>query len=157
MKRMILCALLAAAPHGVSAGSAVNEESFRCDSEDGSAVVVRLWKPSGFNEPLHCLQADFIVGMTPCAPNGGWGLSSDTTGAELTEITSDWKTAHEHQAGKVTAISGPRAVMFNAQRGKGIGNNLSYEWKFSVQRRTGEAVWASRDGKKRAYRCHIAG
>ena len=93
--------------------------------------------------------------MTACAPNGGWGLSSSKTGAELIGVTSDWKTAHKHQAGKLTAIAGPKAVRFNAQRGIGVGNNLSYEWKFSIDRKTGEAIWYSADGSKTTYTCDV--
>ncbi len=153
MKMTILSAVLAVLPFCSNAQGAGTEGVILCQGKEDSRLIVELWKPSTFGEPVHCIRADFIDDMTPCAPNGGWGLSEDTPSAELVAITSDWRTAHKHTAGKVTAIAGPRGIRFNAQRGEGVGNNLSYEWKFSLQRLTGAALWYNGDGQKSAYTC----
>ena len=131
------------------------EERIICIGEAGDTVTVELWTPSQFAEPLHCIRADYTPEDAVCAPNGGWGLSSDAVVPELVDITSDWKTAHTHLAGKVTAISGPKAVLFNAQHGVGVGSNLIYEWKFTLDRRTGRATWFTKDGDKFLYACNV--
>ena len=155
MKTLLMTCALATIPAVGFALTATDAQMMLCSGADDNTVLVELWKPSDFDQPVHCVQAAFIADMTACAPQGGWGLSSDRRDAELIEVTNDWKTAHKHQAGKVTAVAGTRGVRFNAQRGIGIGSNLSYEWKFSVDRRTGEAFWFSADGSKTRFDCEV--
>ncbi|UWQ13270.1 hypothetical protein K3556_09885 [Aliiroseovarius sp. M344] len=153
MKQMILAGVMAAVPLSILAQAEKPAEVILCRGEAGDTVTVELWTPSQFDQPLHCIRADFIAEAAVCAPHGGWGLSSDAAVPELVEVTNDWKTAHTHQAGKVTAIEGAKAVRFNAQYGVGIGSNLSYEWKFTLDRRTGSATWFTKDGEKFTYDC----
>lgn len=152
MKSVFLACLLAAIPISVSGGNRGSHELVLCRGDDESTIVVELWKPSEYDVPLHCIRADFLIDTVSCAPNGGWGLNST---AAATEFTNDWKTAHNHQASKVTATAGKRGVRFNAQQGEGVGNNLSYEWKFTLERRTGKAAWSTKDGHKFLYVCEV--
>ena len=152
MKSALLVCLLAAIPISALGDTQNAQELILCHGEDESTIAVELWKPSQYDVPIHCIRADFIIDTISCAPNGGWGLNSPTA---ATEFTNDWKTAHNHQASKVTATAGKRGVRFNAQVGEGVGNNLSYEWKFSLERRTGKAVWFTNDGQKFLYVCEV--
>lgn len=155
MRTLLLSFGLAAFPAASSALTAPDAEMMLCAGTGDSTLLVELWKPSDFDQPVHCLQAAFIADITACAPQGGWGLSSDRRDADLVDVTNDWKTAHKHQAGKVTAVAGQRGVRFIAHRGIGIASNLSYEWKFSVDRRTGEAIWFDADGQKTRFTCEV--
>ena len=93
--------------------------------------------------------------MKACAPHGGWGLGSDEDMTDLVEVTNDWKTAHNHEAGKVIASAGKRGAHFNAHVGKGISSNKVYRWKFALERLSGTAIWFENDGKKVAYDCKV--
>ena len=154
MRQFILagyCLASAFLPCAAQAQTAV--ERIICSGEAGDTVALELWAPSQFDEPLHCIQASYLGDAVACAPNGGWGLNGSDAPPTLVEITSDWKTAHTHASSKVTAIAGPKAVRFNAQHGVGIGSNLSYEWKFTLDRRTGQATWFTNKGDRFVYTC----
>ncbi|SEW11352.1 hypothetical protein SAMN05444851_1489 [Aliiroseovarius sediminilitoris] len=155
MKQMILCALIASLPITAAAADVEGlEEAILCQGDD-DIITITLWTPSQFDEPLHCITSERLSGDANCAPNGGWGLLSAAEVPDLTSVTMDWKTAHEHQWGKLTAIAGPKAVRFNAQYGEGTGSNLSYEWKLTLDRRTGSATWFTKDGDRVPYRCEM--
>ncbi len=157
MNKFSLICLLTAAPICASASGQGLEEILFCRGADGNTIVVELWQPSEYGTPLHCLHASFSTGMTACAPQGGWGLGSNDDLAELVDVTNDWKTAHNHGAGKVIASAGKRGVRFTAHIGIGISSNLSYEWKFSMEKKSGEATWFGHDGRNTAYRCETLG
>ncbi|MCK0138447.1 hypothetical protein [Aliiroseovarius sp. F47248L] len=155
MKQMILGVLIASLPLPVLAEDVdKREEVILCYGEE-DAITVALWSPSQFETPLHCLRSERLSDDTYCAPNGGWGLLSNADEPALVFVTMDWKTAHEHQVGKLTAIAGPKAVRFNAQYGEGTGSNLSYEWKFTLDRRTGTATWFTKGGERVTYSCEM--
>lgn len=157
MNRIGLVCLLAAAPIFASASSQNAEEMMLCQGADGTTIMLELWKPSQFGIALHCLNASFSPEMMACAPHGGWGLGRDDDMVELVDVTNDWKTAHNHEAGKVIASAGKRGVLFTAYAGKGISSNLIYRWKFAVERSSGDAIWFGKDGHKTAYECVVSG
>lgn len=157
MQKLSLICLLAALPICATAGDRNKEEMVFCHGSDNTTIVIELWKPSQYGVALHCLHASFSTDMTACAPNGGWGLGSNDDMANLVEVTNDWSTAHNHEAGKVTASAGSRGVRFNAQIGKGVGSNLSFRWKFAMERRSGEAIWFGNDGHQVKYECEVSG
>lgn len=157
MKKLSLFFFLATAPiYALASGQNVDEKVL-CRGMDDSIIVLELWRPSQFGVALHCLHASFSPEMVACAPQGGWGLGSDDDMAELIGVTNDWKTAHNHEAGKVMASVGKRGVYFNAHSGEGIGNKLNYRWKFALERSSGQATWFGNDGKKVEYICDVSG
>ena len=157
MNKMSLVCFLAVAPILASANDQNVEEMMLCRGTDGTTIALELWKPSQFGVALHCLHASFSTDMMACAPQGGWGLGSDDDMAELVDVTNDWKTAHNHEAGKVIASAGKRGVYFNAHAGKGISSNLIYRWKFALERNSGRATWFGSDGNRIAYECEVSG
>ena len=155
-KKSLIC-FLAVVPIYASASGQNVEEKILCRGADDTTVVLELWKPSQFGVALHCLHASFSAEMMACAPHGGWGLGSDDDMAELIDVTNDWNTAHNHEAGKVIASAGKRGVYFNAHAGKGISSNLIYRWKFAFERSSCRATWYGNDGNKVAYDCKVSG
>lgn len=152
MKNTVLICVLAALPTLVSAQG---QEMISCSNQDGNSIVLELWSPSSFGENLHCLNADFMAGAEICSPDGGWGLNGDDDWQTLVSVTNEWKAAYKHRSSKVTAISGPKAVIFNAQLGEGLGNNLSYAWKFRLDRRNSSGTWYTGDGLQITYSCDV--
>lgn len=155
MKQIILSAFVASLTTGAMAEDVGTREEVILCNGDEDVITVALWSPSRFETPLHCITSERLSGDTYCAPNGGWGLLSNADVPTLVFVTTDWKTAHEHLVGKLTAIAGPKTVRFNAQYGEGTGSNLSYEWKFTLDRRTGSAKWFTKDGEKVDYSCEM--
>ena len=156
MNKMSLICLLATVPICSSASGQEVEEMMICRGADDVTIVLELWKPSQFGVALHCLHASFSAEMMACAPQGGWGLGSNEDMAELVDVTNDWKTAHNHDAGKVIASAGKRGVRFRSRAGKGISSNLIYRWKFAFERSSGRATWFGNDGSKVAYECQVS-
>jgi hypothetical protein len=157
MKLTSFFSLLAAIPIIASANERNAEELILCLGTDDSTIAVELWKPTSSGVTLHCLYASFSSNMTACAPNGGWGLGSDDNMTTLVDAVNDWETAHNHEAGKVAASAGTRGVRFIAHSGVGVGNNLNYIWKFSLESSSGRATWYTQDGGKLAYACEVQG
>jgi len=155
MKISLFC-LIAALPIHASASGQNDEETVFCQGLDDNTIVLELWKPSQSGVAQHCLQASFSIEMIVCAPHGGWGLSSDNDMTELVDLTNDWNTAHNHEAGKVIASAGKRGVRFIAHAGKGIASNLMYKWKFAFDRNSGKATWSERDGTNVSYNCEVS-
>jgi len=157
MIRMSFFCLLVAAPiHALASGQNV-EETMLCQGTDNTTIALELWRPSQFEVDLHCLNASFSSQMTACAPQGGWGLGRDADMVELVDVTNDWNTAHNHEAGKVIASAGKRGVRFTAHAGKGISSNMLYRWKFVLERSSGKATWFGTDGNNVAYECETVG
>lgn len=156
MNKRSLIYLLAVIPIYAYASAQSAEEAVTCRGADDTTIVLELWKPSQFGVALHCLHASFSPAMIACAPQGGWGLGSDSDMADLVDVTNDWNTAHNHEAGKVMASVGKRGAYFTAGAGKGISSNLIYRWKFAYERSTGRATWYYEDGNKVAYDCEAS-
>ena len=126
-----------------------------CKSDNASPILIELWKPSEVENLLHCVNGDFIVDMTPCAPDGGWGLSRGTGLADLSEVTSSWQEAHDHTSGKLSAWVGMTSIKFTANHGEGIVDANSFLWELTLDRVTGEAELKDSMREVRFYSCEL--
>ena len=106
-------------------------------------------RPSEFGQPLHCIDAPGLYDLTPCAPDGGWGLSAGTGLAGLTSVTGSWVQAHDHFYGKFYALVSADSIVAAASFGEGLpsmsgeGNTF---WRMEVSRITGEGRVRAEDG-----------
>jgi hypothetical protein len=73
-------------------------EQILCQTTGQSNVVITLGSQTKFGRVLDCIAGDFAYDMTPCAPDGGFGLSYPTglQGALVSPVS--WI------AGKITQI-----------------------------------------------------
>ncbi|MGB3584829.1 MAG: hypothetical protein WBA40_27465 [Roseiarcus sp.] len=67
------------------------KEQILCSHTGRLNVVITLGASKQFGRILNCISGDFIVDMTPCAPDGGYGLSAGTGSAPLVSIVDRWQ------------------------------------------------------------------
>ena len=128
-----------------------------CKSRVGENFTIELFGESKFG-PMHCVKGLWIVDMTPCAPDGGWGLSSPTGRAGIVEVTPMWAVAAGHFAGKFTATLGPEKFTAVASFGEGLEPDLSkgsYDMTISLDRATGHGVYVSGEKGKVEFDCAV--
>ncbi|HEY4202622.1 MAG TPA: hypothetical protein VGM83_18885 [Devosiaceae bacterium] len=82
---------------------------------------------------------DFADGLTPCAPENGYGLSEPTGAGELARIVDRWTADIQYEGGVVYYVVRPTRYAF----GGGYStpeNGVEYHWDFSVDRLTGKGT-----------------
>ena len=128
-----------------------------CQSATGEDFSIELFGESAFG-PLHCVSGLMIVDMTPCAPDGGWGLSYPTGRASLAEVTSMWAVASQHFGGKFTATLGPETFSAVASFGDGLEPDLSkgsYDMTLTLDRSTGAGTYVSGELGTVNFQCAV--
>jgi hypothetical protein len=127
-------ALLATA--AISASSFADEQIL-CTHPGRADAVITLQAMSRFNRVLDCISGDFISDLTPCAPNGAYGLSAPTGGADLVKIVDRWQDYMGFLGGVTSHFITPDKIHFAG--GFVGGRNGYYEehWSFTVSRLTG--------------------
>src|SRR4051794_35761392 len=99
--------LLAAAIITLGTANAYAGEIIRCATKGKPEVVMSLnserVRPvlDRVTKVVSCIEGEFIEDMTPCATNGGFGLSYPTGAASLASIVNRWQDAHGHFGGVV--------------------------------------------------------
>ena len=87
--------------------------------DDSRRFEIDLWKSSEFGEPMHCVFGTDLGDLTPCAPDGGYGLSRGTGSAGLIGFSSHWLAASDHFYGKFAAVLAPSEFFASATFGEG--------------------------------------
>ncbi len=111
----------------------------QCSAADKPDIVVELDAQDFEGSTLSCLSGgDFIADMTPCAPEGGFGLSYPTGSASLSAVVHRWQEYSDHHGGVVGFTATPSSYGF-------LGGWMSSEggfekqWSFEVNRLDGSA------------------
>lgn len=129
-----------------------------CQSEDDENFTIELFSRTSFG-PMHCIKGLLIVDMTPCAPDGGWGLSYPTGRANISETTQLWAIAARHFGGKFTATLGPEEFSATAVWGNGLEPNLengSYDMTLKLNRINGLGEYISGELGTKRFACEEA-
>src|SRR3984893_8689632 len=71
----------------------------RCKSSKDGVVTITLNAMKKFSSSLNCISGNFVVDLTPCAPNGGFGLSYPTGSASLSGVVKRWQDYGNHLGG----------------------------------------------------------
>lgn len=106
-----------------------------CESPGAEPVRLRLETDSFDGQPLSCIEGPFISDMTPCAPNGGWGLSAPTGIAPLTGLVYRWQDYTDHMGGVVGFFSTETRIRFSGGYNS-PQSGFSEDWVFQVDRMT---------------------
>lgn len=109
----------------------------QCESKESKPIVITLNAMHKFSRTLDCISANFIADMTPCAPNGGFGLSAPTGSAALTGVVMRWQDYADHDGGVVGHFMTETKLYFS---GGWMDRNLERLWEFSVNRITGKGT-----------------
>jgi hypothetical protein len=139
-----LCALVAAVPSHAREGEIV-----RCSAKGHASIIISLNVRRELRRSLSCISGDFIADLTPCAPDGGIGLSAPTGTAPLVAVVNRWQDAIDHLGGRVSHSINSHEISFSGGFGSSRGN-----WSFVADRLTGQGQ-LKLDNKLRAvkYTC----
>jgi len=78
------------------------------------------------------------VDMTPCAPDGAYGLSAPTGSAELVGVVDRWQDYTNHSGGVVSHFANSETIYFTGGFNS-PDTGLTDKWSFTVNRLTGHA------------------
>ncbi|MDD9910095.1 MAG: hypothetical protein OXR62_10425 [Ahrensia sp.] len=117
----------------------------------GSQVVMDLSARSDGESTLACISGDFVSDMTPCAPEGGWGMSFPTGSASLSGVTMRWQDLDEHFGGVASFRKTSTELRFAGGFADGSGVPED-DWTFTANRLDGTAALVN-EGKTSAYAC----
>ena len=124
-----------------------------CLADKAAPITLDLWRQSVFGVELHCIDANFITGLTPCAPDSGYGLSNDETG-RLTGIAETEAEAFANIGGLTYVRFAPLTIEFWTGQSDGSGDAPARDWTYTVDRVSGVALLL-RDGKRTVYTCGV--
>lgn len=110
-----------------------------CQRAGSPDAVITLDGSTQFNRTLDCIAGDFITDMTPCAPNGAYGLSAPTGSADLVAVVDRWQDYAGHSGGVVSHFANAETIYFAGGFNWPDHGGLTDNWSFTVNRLTGHA------------------
>jgi hypothetical protein len=130
-----------------AATSAPVQEQTLCQHPGSPDVVITFGASRQFDRTLDCIAGDFISDMTPCAPNGGYGLSAPTGSADLIGVVDRWQDYADHSGGVVSHFANAETIYFAGGFNWPDNGGLTDKWSFTVHRLTGKAELKEFSGK----------
>ena len=128
--------------------------SILCKAAGRADVVITLQDRRAFNRSLDCIRGEFIADMTPCAPDGGYGLSAPTGSAALVGLAMRWQDYGGHHGAVVGHSTSAESIHFD---GGFMGSEgMKLEWGFDVNRLTGAGTLQEEGKPKVDYTCSRA-
>jgi hypothetical protein len=160
---------------------ATAKEQILCEIAGKPNVVITLGAKRQFGRMLNCISGDFIVDLTPCAPNQGFGLSAGTGSAALVAVVNRWQDYATHLGGVTGNFVNDHEIYFsggfNSPRsdttinqnrasigmppipgGDKVPDGQGYRelWSFSLSRLTGKAELKQKDKSDIEFSCRAA-
>lgn len=133
-------------------GAATAGPIIDCQSPDADPIRLRLDADTFEGQSLSCIDAPFIADMTPCAPNGGWGLSAPTGTAALVGVVDRWQEYSDHLGGVIGFWATDTRIHFSGGFNS-PGQAMGDPWDFDIDRITGGASLTLSDKAAVAYTC----
>lgn len=112
----------------------------------GQEAVITLEDRKAFGRTLDCVSGPFVADMTPCAPNGEFGLSAPTGSASLVKVVKRWQEYGDHLGGVAGHFATKDKLNFNGGFNSPDGG-FKEQWSIDVNRLTGVAV-LKQEGKQ---------
>ncbi|MBB3808747.1 hypothetical protein [Pseudochelatococcus contaminans] len=134
---------------GESRGDVVQsaDRVIRCERKGAPEIVLSLGDHKAFGDMVSCISGDFVADLTPCAPDGGYGLSAPTGSAALVGVTKRWQELDGHSGGITNFFSTVDKLSFSG------GWGAAWDWEFVADRLTGDARLTVKGGKALEYKC----
>lgn len=128
----------------------------RCTAKGKGDITMTLNSERMLKRVVSCIKAEFVADMTPCAPNGGFGLSYPTGTASLARIVDRWQDFSDHMGGITGHHADATRISFDGgffSPGSGKGSGWSDQWTFTADRLTGEAKLTEGGKPDTIYSC----
>ena len=124
---------------GLSVSTVMGAPSFiLCHAPEKESIVLELDAHLFEDITLSCVAGgEFVYDMTPCAPDGGYGLSAPTGSAALVEVVYRWQDYGDHMGGVTAFSASPSAYRFE---GGFMYDSYETAWTLEVSRLTGAAT-----------------
>jgi hypothetical protein len=122
-----------------AAAPAVSGQVILCERAGSPDTVITLGASTQFNRILDCISGDFVADLTPCAPNGAYGLSEPTGSAGLVGVVDRWQDYANHSGGVVSHFANADTIYFAGGFNWPDNGGLTDKWSFTVNRLTGNA------------------
>ena len=109
-------------------------------ASNGHADVTMTFGTRAFeNRTLDCISGEFVVDLTPCAPDGSFALSAPTGSAAIVAIVDRWQDYTDHIGGVTSHFVTDDKIYF---AGGFIFSTSGYEerWHMEASRVTGNAT-----------------
>jgi hypothetical protein len=123
----------------ITAIPASAKETILCRSSGSPDTVITLGASTQFNRTLDCIAGNFAADMTPCAPDGGYGLSAPTGAADLVGVVDRWQDYADHTGGVVSHYIKDETIYFAGGFNAPGNGGLTDKWSFTLNRLTGQA------------------
>ena len=154
------------------------KEQILCKHAEKPDVVITLGARRQFGRTLNCISGNFIVDLTPCAPDGSYGLSAGTGSAPLVAIVDLWQDYMTHLGGVTSNFTNDHKIYFSGGFNSPLSNTTINQnrasnglppipdenkipegqgygelWSFTLSRLTGNAVLRVKDKVDFTYDC----
>lgn len=114
--------------------SAQAADIIRCASPGRSDIIVTMGERK-LGKPVGCIEGDFVMDMTPCAPDHDYGLSYPTGSAGLKNFVYHWQDYGDHFGGVASFDTSPAKIVLS---GGFMGSNgFESKYSFVMDRTTG--------------------
>lgn len=151
MRAFAIIVMLAILPLGVLAQS--RAVVVVCLADRAPPITLDMWRPSAFGVEMHCIDAAFIAKLVPCAPEGGYGMSSEDGGL-LRGITTIETEAFANVGGLTYVRIAPLTIEFWTGKSLGTGETPARDWTYTIDRISGAAL-LQQDGLRTVYTCGV--
>jgi hypothetical protein len=129
------------------------QQSILCTAHGKADVVITLQEKKQFGRTLDCISGDFITDLTPCAPDGAFGLSAPTGAAPMVKIVNRWQDYMSHDGGVTSHFISADKIYFSG--GFVFDGEYKDVWTFTLNRFRGTAeLQRGADKNLIPYMCH---
>lgn len=135
---------------------AATAKNLVCEGGDHSEVHVHIDAEKRYKHLLSCIDGPFVVDMTACAPDGGYGTSYPTGAADLSGVVMRWQDLST-TGGVTSYVNTSGRMHFDGVWYSGSGKKEAQDllWSFDINTDLTARLDVNESKKKTSYICKI--